>query len=118
MKPRPLSITLIGWLFIASGALGFAYHAGEFRTDNHVASELIWILIVRLLAIVGGVLMLRGSDWGRWVVLAWMLYHVVLSAFHSTSELVTHAVILVAIASVLLRPGPAAYFRGTRRASP
>ena len=116
MGSRPRSVTLIGWLFIVIGIFGFAYHASELRVRDF-GSELGWVLLVRLLAILGGVLTLRGSDWGRWLVLAWIAYHVVLSAFHSTSELVTHAVILVAIASVLLQPAASAYFRGTRPAA-
>jgi len=111
MSPRPLAITLIGWLFIATGVIGFAYHANEFRAHEHPGNELVWVLAVRLSAILCGVLILRGSDWGRWGALAWIAYHVALSAFHSVSELVTHVTIFVALASLLLRPAAAAYFR-------
>ncbi len=113
MNRRPRSVTLISWLFIAVGVLGFANHASELGALNHLESDLVWVLFVRLLAIASGVLMLRRSDWGRWMALAWMAYHVALSAFHSMPELITHTAILVAIASVLLRPGAWEYFRGS-----
>jgi len=41
------------------------------------------------------VFILRGHNWARWLALAWMTYHVVLSAFHTVPELLMHAVFLV-----------------------
>ena len=34
MSKRPLSITIIGWLFIATGVVGIAYHATELKADR------------------------------------------------------------------------------------
>ncbi len=108
MNKRPLSVTIIGCIFIAAGVIGFAYHVTEFRTLP--ALEYVWVCLLRLLAILGGVFLLRGQNWARWLLLVWLAYHVVLSAFHSTSELVMHGVLFVVIAYLLLRPRATAYF--------
>ncbi len=114
MNRRPLSVTVISWLFIAAGVIGLAYHATELRAEDPFQYDLGWVFLLRLLAILCGVFMLRGSDWARWLLLAWITYHVILSAFHSLSELAMHSLLLVVIAFFLLRPAAAAYFRGAR----
>ena len=115
MSRRPLSVTLVGWLFIAAGATGLVYHAGEFRTRPR--AEFALTCFVRLLAILGGAFLLRGHNWARWLLIAWLAYHVALSAFHSPLELAMHAGLLVVIAYLLLRPKASAYF-GSARVNP
>src|SRR5438874_1338460 len=110
MNNRPRSVTVIGWLFIATGVVGLAYHATEFKPQNPFPSNLLWVGFVRLLAVVGGAFVLRGSAAARWLVLAWLGYHVALSAFHSLSEVVFHALLLAVISWLLFRPAPSAYF--------
>jgi hypothetical protein len=112
MNKRPLSVTVIGCLFIAAGIIGFAYHATEFKSLHPFPSEIVWAAAVRLLAVVGGVFVLRGRNWARWLLVAWIAFHVVLSAFHSWSELIVHGLLFVVVAYVLFRPRASAYFRG------
>ena len=112
---RPRSVTVIGWLFIAVGIVGIAYHAVELNSQSLFESDAVLVLIVRLLAIVGGVLILRGADWARWLALVWLGYHVILSAFHSFPEALMHLALLAVTAYVLLRPEASAYFRATTR---
>jgi uncharacterized membrane protein HdeD (DUF308 family) len=95
---RPWTVTVVAWLFIATGIVGFAYHATEIGEEGAV-----WVLVVRLLAVVAGVFMLRGAKWARWLAIAWLAYHVVLSAFHSVSETIAHVVILAVVSYALLR---------------
>jgi len=111
MTRRPLSVTIIGCLFLAAGIVGLAYHAGEFTTDRPFKYELVLVCFVRLLAIVCGAFMLRGQNWARWGLLAWIAYHVVLSAFHSVFEFVIHGLLLAVVTWFLLRPRVSAYFR-------
>lgn len=108
---RPRSITVVGSLFVATGVVGIAYHATELNTQRLFEGDTVWVLFVRLLAIVAGAFILRGANWARWLALAWIAYHVVLSALHSVSETVAHVVLLVATGYVLLRPWASAYFR-------
>jgi hypothetical protein len=116
VKKRPLSVIVISCLFTAAGLVGLAYHASEFKARPPL--EYALVCFVRLLAILCGVFMLRAHNWARWLALAWLGYHVVLSALHSTSELVTHAVLLAAIAFFLFRPRVSAYFRGMHAEPP
>jgi hypothetical protein len=62
--------------------------------------------------------MLRGRNWARWLLLAWIAYHVALSAFHSLSGVVTHALLFMVIAYFLFRPQVSEYFRRTRGEPP
>jgi uncharacterized membrane protein HdeD (DUF308 family) len=112
---RPLSVTVIACLFVAAGIVGVAYHATELNVRGLFENDAVWVLLVRLLAIVAGFFMLRGANWARWLALAWIAFHVILSAFHSVSETVAHAVLFAVVAYVLLRPEAAAYFRGARQ---
>jgi hypothetical protein len=46
--------------------------------------------------------------------LAWLTYHVVLSAFHSLTEVAMHGLLLVTSAYFLFRVQAAVYFRGAK----
>jgi hypothetical protein len=118
MNRRPLSVTVISCLFIAAGIIGFAYHATEFKPQGQFKYGLVWVCFVRLLAILSGLFMLRGSNWARWLLLLWIVYHVILSAFHTLSELAMHSLLLVVVAYFLFRPEASAYFRAARATHP
>jgi hypothetical protein len=109
---RPVPVTVIGCVFIVAGVVGLAYHAGDVRTLR--PAEYALVCFVRLLAIVGGVFLLRGQNWARWLVLAWMAFHVALSVMHTPAELIMHAILLAVIAFFLFRPKASAYFRPAR----
>jgi hypothetical protein len=91
MNRRPLLVTVIGWLYLVTGAVGLAYHSTEHETVGLFQYEPVLVLFLRLLALVCGVFLLRGSNWARWLALAWMAYHVILSAFHPLFELAVHS---------------------------
>jgi hypothetical protein len=97
---------------VATGVIGLLYHGMDLDTQAPFDYETVGVLLVRLLALVAGVFMLRGADWARWLALAWIAFHVVLSATHSWSETIIHALLLAGIACILLRPRVSAYFRG------
>lgn len=113
MNRRPLSVTVISWLFIAAGAIGLAYHLTEFQ--GQFKYDLVLVCFVRLLAILAGLFMLRGSNWARWLLLVWIVYHVILSAFHSVSELAMHSLLLGVVAYFLFRRQASAYFSWCER---
>ena|SRR5579864_3708049 len=110
MRKRPISITIISWIYIAAGIVGIAYHAREFNLQHPFEDDAMLALFVRALAIIGGTFMLRGQNWARWLTLAWMGCHVYLSIYHSRSQLVTHAAFLVVLAYFLFRPQGRDYF--------
>jgi uncharacterized membrane protein HdeD (DUF308 family) len=111
MNKRPLSITVIGWIFVLTGAIGFAYHLSELNARHPFDNDGAWVLLARILAIAGGLFLLYGYGWARCLLIAWLAYHVVLSAFHSTVELTMHALLLIVIAYFLLRPHVSTYLR-------
>ncbi|HEY2017368.1 MAG TPA: hypothetical protein VGH38_27875 [Bryobacteraceae bacterium] len=111
MTPRPLSVTILAWVYIVTGTAGFIYHLKD--TNHGLGSEFLWIEAVEVLAIVSGAFMLRGRNWARWLTLAWMGFHVVISAFDTFSKVAIHAVFLAVIAWLLFRPAAVRYFRRT-----
>jgi hypothetical protein len=112
MKKRPLSVTLLSCLLIAAGVVGLVYHFAELRGPHRFQYDILWVSLVRLIALVCGVFMLRGSDWARWLTLVWISYHVALSFFHSLEQVIVHALLLAVFAYFLLRPEAMSYFRG------
>ncbi len=111
MKNRPLPVIITAFIFIIAGCVGLIYHAHEYFEQGAVKNELIWVAFIRILAIVCGVLLLKGVNWARWLAIAWLAYHVVLSSFHSASEAITHFVLLAIVSFLLFIPKSSAYFK-------
>jgi hypothetical protein len=109
-RKRPISITILAWLYIVVGALGTAAHYADFRTNKPVLNEIVWITVLGVAAIVAGVFMRDGRDWARWLALAWMAAHVVISALHLMHGLIIHSILFVLIAYLLFRREARAYF--------
>lgn len=107
-SPRPLSVTAIAWLFIAVGTVTFVYHSPGLL---HPHADDFLVESTELLALIAGLFMLRRQNWARWLALAWMAFHVVLSAFPPFQGLVVHVLIFGGIAWLLLRTDATQYFR-------
>ena len=116
-KKTPLPVIIIGVLFIVAGIVGFVYHLGEINLYNLFSNDAVWVLVVRLIAIFAGILILRGSSAGRWLLILWMAYHVVLSFFHSLSEVIVHLIILGVIVYALFHRKVTPYFRRRERSN-
>lgn len=114
MNVRPVSVTAVGVLFIATGAIGLIYHLSDFKALHPFPYDLVLISFVRLLAIIAGIYMLRGRNWARWLGLAWIAFHVIVGALHSVSQFAVHAVLCALIAYFLFRLPATRYFRGAR----
>jgi hypothetical protein len=110
-KKRPVSITILSWLYIVVGALSTAAHYADFRAHKPMLNEVVWITVLGAAAIVAGVFMLEGRNWARWLALAWMATHVVISALHLMHGLVIHSVLLLLFAYLLFRREARQYFR-------
>ncbi|HVW77563.1 MAG TPA: hypothetical protein VHB45_08110 [Alloacidobacterium sp.] len=102
----PVAVWVIAGLYIAVGCAGFVYHFHQFRDPDG-----IWIAITELLAILAGSFLLVGRNWARWLALAWMAFHVVLSGFHAMREFAVHSVIFALIAWLLFSRPVSRYFR-------
>jgi hypothetical protein len=117
MNKRPLSVTLIGLLFLIAGVIGVAYHATDFKMQSPFPSELVWVLAIRFLAIVFAIFLLRGKNWARWLLIIWITYHVVLSGFHSSSQLIVHGLLLALVTYFLFRRSASIYFHSLKEES-
>lgn len=111
MTKRPLSVLVLGWLYIATGVIGLAVHLAGWRQQRSFQSDMIWIFVTELLAIAAGAYVLRGSNWARWLAVAWIAFHVVISAFNSWSQFAVHSLLCAAFAYLLFRPEATRYFR-------
>ena len=108
MKKRPISIIIVSTLFILAGVVGFAYQVKELSDKLY---ETIWVLFVEILAVTCGILLLFKICWARWLAIAWLLYHIIISAFNSTSEMIAHIVFLIIVSILLFLPISSKYFQ-------
>jgi uncharacterized membrane protein len=111
MKKRPpLPVIIVAVLFFLVGCIGFAYHLKElFNAENNLY-ETILILFLRILAAVCGVLLFYGINRARWLAIAWLALHVVISAFNSIPEMIAHIVFLVVVSVLLYLPVSSVFF--------
>jgi hypothetical protein len=112
MKTRPWPVIGVSCLLMAAGAVGLIYHLSELKGLQPFPYELLLISVVRLLAVIFGAYMLLGRNWARWMALAWIAFHVVLSAFHSLGEFAIHSFILALFAFALFQAEASKYFTG------
>jgi hypothetical protein len=113
MKNCPLPILIVAILYLATGAIGLVFHLIQFAPQRPPDYSIVWISLVSLGAIVSGAYILRAANWARWLAMAWIAFHVVLSAFHSRSELLMHSLLCVAIACLLFSRAANRYFRAS-----
>jgi len=111
MNKRPIPVTIIAWVYIATGAVGLVYHFRDLNAGSVFRYDALGIELVRMTAVVCGAFMLRGHDWARWVALAWIGFHVIVSAFHTLPELAMHCLFFAVIAWILFRRDAARYFQ-------
>ena len=104
---RPFEVAILGWLFIAVGILSTAHHLRVGTMDRWM----IVIVAVGVIAFIGGIFLLRGANWARWLLLAWLAGHVVAVAFDPSRYPLPHAVLLLIIGYALLRPPVSTYFQ-------
>lgn len=121
MNKRPLSLTILGWVFVSVGVIGlvrgvwpltgFAQPWSGVDAKSEPIRDAVYIIASGLVAAVGGAFAIRGCNWARWLLVAWMGFHIILSVMHSASQFVVHAVVFAVILWFLFRPRATAYFR-------
>ena len=107
---RPFQVTVLGWLFIGVGIVSTAYHLWKSSLDRWT----IPVLLVGIIAIVAGGFLRRGARWARWLVLAWLAFHVVVSALNSLTDALPHLALLLVVGYFLLGPPTAKYFQSAQ----
>lgn len=104
---RPVTVLIIACLYIAVGVLAFGYHFRELQT---LQKDSVWVEGTELVALACGVFLLRGQNWARWVAVAWIALHVIVSALNAFHGIVVHSVLFVLIVWLLFRPEAGRYF--------
>ena len=118
MPKRPISVTIIAWLYLTMGVVGFVYHLFMQKSMHPFPYDILWVELIFLAAILSGVYMLRGHNWARWLALAWIAFHVVLSIFHNLPELAIHGLLCAIVAFFLFRSAASRYFRPAGQQAP
>jgi hypothetical protein len=109
MHKRPISVLLIACVYIAVGAIGFVFHFPGLYAGGGFHADDIWIELTELLALICGVFLLRGHNWARWIAVAWIAFHVVIS-YPDIGKLVIHGVIAALIVCGLFHRAASRYF--------
>ena len=123
MNERPRPITVISWIFIVFGSIalltGLLPNVNTTTTQRIAELKTHWFVHVsRMLMILSGVFMRYGCNWARWLLVAWMAFHIIIRALHSPFQLLMHTLIFAVILYFLFRPPASTYFRGTRAEPP
>ena len=107
----PVSVWIIASLYFAVGTIGFIVHL---HTLLAWQKDSVWVEATELLAVVSAVFLLGRQNWARWLAVAWIAFHVVLSALHSYVQTAVHAAFMVLIVWALFQPAAKRYFSGER----
>src|SRR6185503_9651595 len=85
MGTRPVSIAVVGWLFVVVGCASLARHAWEITHAGEGGAatapsakdleDFAWVVASAALAMAGGAFTLRGRKWARWALVVWMAGH-------------------------------------------
>ena len=115
VRRRTPSILGVGVLFLVLGIMNvWQGVAPPFKSASPPSTESAELLAIGIAALVGGVFVLRGQNWARWLLAVWMLLHVAISV-GQPGQLLAHLVIFGFVAFLLFRPRARACFTSTTR---
>jgi hypothetical protein len=117
MKKAPLPVIVISVLIMLAAVFGLYGVWLNFASHTISRNQALLVVVVNLLGVVAGTLTLRGRNWARWLAVAWMAFHVVISVGHALGELTVHAVLLVLFAYGLFRADARAWFQSNAPAA-
>lgn len=104
-RRMPITVIVVAALYLAVGIGTFVFHFKDLRAPGG-----IWIEATELLAIVCGLFLLGAQNWARWLAIAWMTFHVLLS-FGDSRQLAVHGAFLAFIVWALFRADASRFFR-------
>ena len=111
-RTRVRSVLVVGVLFLVLGALDLWRGLAPLFASAprwHMATDDAEVLTIGIAAIVGGTYVIRGANWARWLLAAWMALHVAISV-GQPGALFAHLVIFSFVAWLLFRSGASAHF--------
>jgi hypothetical protein len=118
--PRPRSVTIISWIAIVLGGLTLfslmlisKSDVARFTLQHPFA--FLRFCAGPLLALPSGVAMLRGMNWGRWVLVLWLGYNAAMRLVFGSPRLtplnLLNPLVFGTVVYFLFRPGATAFFR-------
>ncbi|HWE86906.1 MAG TPA: hypothetical protein VG267_18325 [Terracidiphilus sp.] len=110
MNKRPIAVTVVAILLVLGSAAGLA---GDFMNSHSLSAdhfESVWVGAVNVLGIVAAVFLFRGSNWARWLAIAWIAFHVAVSFWNPWQQLAMHGLIFALFAWILFRRDARAFF--------
>ena len=113
-QPRPWPVTILAWVYIATGAIGFVAHGVEFLRHDRFQIDVVEVELTEVAAVIAGVFLLRGANWARWLALGWILFHVALTAFPVGAPFAVHSAFAAVIGWILFRRESSGYFRSAQ----
>jgi hypothetical protein len=113
---RPRTVTILGWLFVVVGmaSLGrqlVTMHGGRPALVASLPGDFWYAAISAAVAAVSGAFILRGARWARWLLGAWLVFHVAIGLVHGVFTLVVHALLAAVVLWLLFRAPATAWFR-------
>ena len=111
-KPIP-SLIVVAAIFLGLGVLDVLRGlAPLFQSSSHprLAGDDMQVLAIGVAALIGGVYVLRGHNWARWLLAAWMAMHVAISV-GQPKALIAHVVIFGCITFLLFRSRATDFFK-------
>ena len=112
VRPQLRSVLLVGVIFLVLGSLDVWRGLAPLFASAphwHMASDDVEVLAIGIAALVGGIYVIRGANWARWLLATWMVLHVAISVGQPTA-FVAHLVIFGFIAYLLFRSGASPHF--------
>ena len=116
-RTRMWSVIVVAVIFLALGVLDITRGLAPLFVSAphwHMAADDLEVLAIGIAAIVGGVYVIRGRNWARWLLAVWMVFHVAIS-IGQPKPFVAHLAIFGFIAFLLFRPGASEFFTRTER---
>ncbi|MEO8560996.1 MAG: hypothetical protein ABI601_02910 [bacterium] len=115
MRTSIASVIGVGVLFLALGVLDVYRGVAPLfasASPSHLAGDDVQVLAIGIAALIGGIFVLRGRNWARWLLAGWMVLHVAISIGQPTA-LVAHLVIFGFVTFLLFRSSASAHFNLT-----
>ena len=108
-RPRMPSLIVVGAIFVILGALDIWRGIAPLFISGHLAADDTEVLAIGIAAIVGGIGVLRGMNWARWLLAVWTTFHVAISV-GQPKQFVAHLVIFGGIMYLLFRRRASEFF--------
>jgi hypothetical protein len=107
---RPFAVNFLGCLFVVVGIAAVVYHLIKGTLDFWM----VLIALLEILAIVAGIFLIKGRNWARGLLMAWIGFHVIAGALNSLSAAAPHLLLLIAVGYFLFTPPDSKYFGSAR----